>query len=318
MMLFPHLVRMVLVFVVCCGVHGSLAAATYQCKGPENKSLKITFSSGETVVEEDAKWVLPYFKVFRDEPREPIRFYTTLSKNQPKVSIEKMFEIQEQMFSQEKPQSVQLAVLKKGELITRYRCSYGGAAVKVRLIEDPVGLIPADRLWVTRASKGFVDENTLSEESLQMFSQIVERYAYWNKTWDAPLMKRLVVGVFAPIGMVSPKAIPQLESRLSEEGRLVWKRIMEWTGYAQFSNLQRWMKWSDLIQRGNTEAFRAAVRGFMNSPLFSDVSTKSLLEKEMRKALKGTEPIIYQRLIKNHLTESEKSFIEKMWKERSF
>jgi hypothetical protein len=82
--------------------------------------------------------------------------------------------------------------------------------------------------------------------------------------------------------------------------------------------VQRWVQWSDLIQRGNAEAFRAALRGFMASPLFKDSNTKTFVENHMRKALRGTEEVVYQRMVKNGLTESEKVFTEKLWKERSF
>ena len=67
-----------------------LLAATYECKRRDKKTVSISFLPKETQILEEVKWSLPFFKVFLDEPRQPIRFYTSLPEKNSKATLEKM------------------------------------------------------------------------------------------------------------------------------------------------------------------------------------------------------------------------------------
>jgi hypothetical protein len=174
----------------------------------------------------------------------------------------------------------------------------------------------ADLLFVTRAVKGFVTEEKLSDESFGMLVTLIERYAFWAKRIDKTEMKRLVIPVFQPVVYLSQSMVKQVDTRLSENARATWDLILSEENHENFSPVQRWIFWVNLGSRNNNEAVRAGIRGFVKSQLFQDKNMQNFFQTETRATLQGMSSDLLNQIAGSGLSETETTFLQKMWKER--
>jgi hypothetical protein len=288
----------------------------YDCKNRLGEKIDVFFEDpGSRIVKTDrlgkklGEWKLPNYLAFEDKPREPIRYLYALGSNS--------FELREQFFRDLNPQELQITLIQEGEILTGWRCFYHGAKANIRMLENLSDTSKADLLWVTRAVKGFVTEEKLSDESLGMLVSLVERYALWEKKTDKTQLKRLVIPTFQPVVYLSPSMVKQVSARLSAEGRPAWDLILAEENYDNFAPVQRWIFWVGLAARNNNEAVRAGIRGFAKSTLFQDKNMQKFFQMETKATLQGISSESIKQIAGAGLSESEKAFLEKMWKERN-
>jgi hypothetical protein len=288
----------------------------YDCKNGAGEKLNIYLEDqGTRVVRIDrlgktlGEWKLPSYLAFEDKPREPIRYLYVPSKNS--------FEIREQLFRESNPQELRLMLIQEGEVLTGWQCFYHGAQLKIRMLENLSDSSKADLLFVTRAVKGFVTEEKVSDGSLGMLVPLIERYALWAKKSDKTEIKRLVIPVFQPVVYLSPAMVKQVNARLSAEARATWDLVLAEENYESFAPVQRWIFWVNLGSRNNNEAVRAGIRGFVKSPLFQDKNMQKFFQTETRTTIQGMSSEILNQIAGSGLSETETNFLQKMWKERN-
>jgi hypothetical protein len=287
----------------------------YDCKNLARERIDIYLEGqGARVVRSTQQgkvtheWVLPQALAFDDKPREPLRYLFSHEKNS--------FEIREQTFREVNPQELRMMLIQEGEVLTGWQCFYHGAQLKIKMLESLSDASRADLLLATRAVKGFVNEEKLSDQSVAMLLQLIERYSLWGKKMDTTQLRKLLIPVFQPVVYLSPSMVKQVSDHLDEAGRTTWNLILSEENVAGFALIQRWIFWVGLAPRNNNEAVRAGIRGFVKSPLFQDQNMHKFFQGETKSALKSISLERMRQITQEGLTQTEKAFLEKIWKER--
>lgn len=295
----------------------------YECENAQGEKLYIFFDRLGTIVKRTGadqknlrEWKLSNRLSFDDKPRDPLEcLFPSVEKNKP-VDLKNTFEVREQFFRDVNPQELQMMLIQEGDVLVGWKCFYRGTARVVRMLEKYAESGRADFFLVRRAVKGFLTEDRLTEESLGMLVQLVERYGLWSKKVEKTELRQLIVDVFEPIVHLSASMAKQVEGRLSEVGRATWKLILEDESFDSFAPIQRWIFWVNLAERENNEAVRAGVRGFVKSPLFQDKTMQKFFQTETKGGLKALSKERFKQIVSSGLDEAEKKFLEKLWNER--
>ncbi|MFM8270536.1 MAG: hypothetical protein ACKN9V_10140 [Pseudomonadota bacterium] len=296
----------------------------YECSHPQGERLHVFLQGKATkaqrfskVTKEEEEWKMPESVAFEDLPREPIRYLYGLPLKGKNIELKHQFELREQFFAEKKPQELQLMLIQGGGILRGWSCVTHGTQMDIKMLENYKDSSRADFLFLTRAVKGFLTEDKLSEESLGMLLQVVERYGVWSSQMDPTEFKPLLSSVFQPVRFLSPAMIKQVNERLSEAGRNTWEVLLKDLDYESFSAVQRWIFWVGLASRNNNEAVRAGVRGFVKSPLFQDENMRKFFETETRSAFKSLAEQRFKQIVDSGLSEKEKSYCKKLWAQRN-
>jgi len=288
----------------------------YDCKNRAGEKIEIYLEGqGAKVVKSNhegnksREWILPHALAFEDKPREPLRYLFSFGKNG--------FEFREQTFREVNPQELRMMLIQEGEVLAGWQCFYRGAQLTIKMMEGLTDASRADFLFATRAIKGFVTEEKLSDQSVEMLLLLVERYSLWGKKLDLTQLKKLVIPVFQPVVYLSSSMVKQVSERLTEAGRATWNLILSEENFSGFAPIQRWIFWVALAVRNNNEAVRAGIRGFVKSPLFQDKNMQKFFQTETRTSLKGVSVEQFNQIVGDGLSEGEKAFFQKIWKERN-